>query len=87
MFCQTKRRLPNSWLHVPGAEGATSYYDSIALRDVLEKLIDFDVLSDARKRFGISVDLGAKNIGAVVVADGQGSVIGILSERDIRPLA
>jgi CBS domain-containing protein len=27
--------------------------------------------------------LGAKNVGAVVVADDQGSVIGILSERDI----
>jgi CBS domain-containing protein len=27
--------------------------------------------------------LGAKNIGAVAVADDQGSVIGILSERDI----
>jgi NTE family protein len=30
-------RLPNPWLHLPGAQGATSYYDSGALQDTLEK--------------------------------------------------
>jgi NTE family protein len=51
-------RLPNPWLHLPGAQGATSYYDSGALQDTLEKLIDFDLLNDGRKRLSV----GAVNV-------------------------
>jgi NTE family protein len=51
-------RLPNPWLHPPGAHGATSYYDSTALRDTLERLVDFDLLNDGRKRFSV----GAVNV-------------------------
>jgi NTE family protein len=51
-------RLPNPWLHLPGAQGATSYYDSDALRDTLEKLIDFDLLNDGHKRLSV----GAVNV-------------------------
>jgi NTE family protein len=51
-------RTPNPWLHLPGAQGATSYYDSGALQDTLEKLIDFDLLNDGRKRLSV----GAVNV-------------------------
>lgn len=53
-----KPRLPNPWLHLPGADGATSYYDSEALKDTLEKLVDFDLLNDGRKRLSV----GAVNV-------------------------
>jgi NTE family protein len=51
-------RMPNPWLHHPGAQGSTSYYDSGALRDTLEKLIDFDLLNDGHKRLSV----GAVNV-------------------------
>ena len=51
-------RLPNPWLHLPGAQGATSYYDSGALKETLENLIDFDLLNDGRKRLSV----GAVNV-------------------------
>jgi NTE family protein len=51
-------RAPNPWLHLPGAQGATSYHDSGALQDTLEKLIDFDLLNDGRKRLSV----GAVNV-------------------------
>jgi NTE family protein len=51
-------RLHNPWLHLPGSQGATSYYDSSDLRDTLEKLIDFDLLNDGRKRLSV----GAVNV-------------------------
>ncbi len=51
-------RVPNPWFHLPGAHGATSYYDLSALRETLEKLIDFDLLNDGHKRLSV----GAVNV-------------------------
>jgi NTE family protein len=51
-------RTPSPWFHPPGAQGATSYYDSGTLRDTLEQLIDFDFLNDGRKRLSV----GAVNV-------------------------
>jgi NTE family protein len=51
-------RATSPWLQPPGAQGVTSYYDSGALRDTLERLIDFDLLNDGRKRLSI----GAVNV-------------------------
>jgi NTE family protein len=53
-----KPRFPNPWLELPGAEGATSFYDSSELKKTLEMLIDFDVLNDGKKRFSV----GAVNV-------------------------
>ncbi|WP_411905393.1 DUF3734 domain-containing protein [Rhizobium mayense] len=53
-----KPRCPNPWLELPGAEGATSFYDSAELKKTLEMLIDFDVLNDGKKRFSV----GAVNV-------------------------
>jgi NTE family protein len=51
-------RYPNPWLQLPGSEGATSYYDTKELRGTLERLIDFDLLNDGRKRLSV----GAVNV-------------------------
>jgi NTE family protein len=51
-------RHTNPWLQLPGADGATSYYDSAALQQTLESLIDFDLLNDGRKRLSV----GAVNV-------------------------
>jgi NTE family protein len=40
-------RLPIPWLQPPGTLGATSYYDSAALRTTLERLVDFDLVKPA----------------------------------------
>lgn len=53
-----KPRFPNPWFELPGAEGATSFYDSSELKKTLEMLIDFDVLNDGKKRFSV----GAVNV-------------------------
>ncbi len=53
-----KPRFPNPWLELPGAEGATSFYDSSELKKTLEMLIDFDLLNDGKKRFSV----GAVNV-------------------------
>lgn len=53
-----KPRFPNPWLELPGAEGATSFYDSSELKKTLEMLIDFDVLNNGKKRFSV----GAVNV-------------------------
>lgn len=53
-----KPRFPNPWLELPGAEGATSFYDSAELKKTLEMLIDFDLLNDGKKRFSV----GAVNV-------------------------
>ncbi len=53
-----KPRFPNPWFELPGAEGATSFYDSAELKKTLEMLIDFDVLNDGKKRFSV----GAVNV-------------------------
>jgi NTE family protein len=55
-FFQPRATSPR--LHPPGAQGATSYYDSGALRPTLEKLVDFDLLNDGRKRLSV----GAVNV-------------------------
>ena len=34
-------RIPNPWLSLPGAQTATSYYDTAPLRETLEELVDF----------------------------------------------
>ena len=53
-----KPRFPNPWFELPGADGATSFYDSSELKKTLEMLIDFDVLNDGKKRFSV----GAVNV-------------------------
>ncbi|HXW69980.1 MAG TPA: patatin-like phospholipase family protein [Methylocella sp.] len=53
-----KPRFPNPWLHLSGADGATSYYDTTILRDTLDSLIDFELLNDGRKRLSV----GAVNV-------------------------
>jgi NTE family protein len=57
-----KPRFPNPWFSVPGAAGATSYYDTAPLRDTLCKLVDFDLLNACEIRF---------SVGAVNVATGN----------------
>ncbi|MDO9368027.1 MAG: patatin-like phospholipase family protein, partial [Sphingopyxis sp.] len=51
-------RQPNPWLLPPGAPGATSFYDTGALRDTLERLVDFDILNNGEKR----ISLGAVKV-------------------------
>jgi NTE family protein len=53
-----KPRFPNPWFEQPGADGATSFYDSADLRKTLLDLVDFDVLNDGNKRFSV----GAVNV-------------------------
>ena len=53
-----KPRLPNPWLHLAGADGSTSYYDSSLLKETLEEHVDFDLLNDGRKRLSV----GAVNV-------------------------
>ncbi|MFC2249819.1 patatin-like phospholipase family protein [Labrys portucalensis] len=53
-----KPRLPNPWLELPGAEGATSFYDTSDLKRTLEEVVDFDILNDGRKRLSV----GAVNV-------------------------
>ncbi len=48
-----KPRLQNPWLSLPGAESATSYYDTAPLRDTLVELVDFDLLNDPARRFSV----------------------------------
>jgi NTE family protein len=53
-----KPRMPGPWFSAAGAEGATSYYDTSDLKLTLEKLIDFDLLNNGRKRLSV----GAVNV-------------------------
>lgn len=53
-----KPRVPSPWLKLPGAEGATSLYETDELKATLERLIDFDLLNDGRKRLSV----GAVNV-------------------------
>jgi NTE family protein len=53
-----KPRGVNPWMQPPGAKGATSYYDSLPLKETLEKLVDFDILNDGAKRLSV----GAVNV-------------------------
>jgi len=53
-----KPREVSPWLQLPGASGATSYYENDQLRETLESAIDFDVLNDGTKRLSV----GAVNV-------------------------
>ena len=46
-------RFPNPWLVPRGSAGATSFYDTAALKTTLEKLIDFDLLNEGEMRVSI----------------------------------
>jgi NTE family protein len=51
-------RQQNPWLSLPGAQSATSYYDSGPLRDTLEDLVDFSLINEKIVRFSV----GAVNV-------------------------
>jgi NTE family protein len=53
-----KPRPVNPWLAPPGAEGATSHYDTSELRVTLEKLVDFDRINAGETRLSV----GAVNV-------------------------
>jgi NTE family protein len=48
----------NPWFMVPGAQDATSYYDTAPLRDTLTEIVDFDLLNSKKLRFSV----GAVNV-------------------------
>jgi NTE family protein len=49
---------PSPWLRPRGATGATSFYDSTALRETLLRLVDFDRINAGATRFAV----GATNV-------------------------
>jgi NTE family protein len=51
-------RFPAPWLHPPGTAAATSFYDTGALKQTLERLVDFDRINAQCTRFS----LGAVNV-------------------------
>lgn len=51
-------RLVNPWQQFSGAAGATSYYDTSALRQTLDRLIDWKRLNDREQRLSV----GAVNV-------------------------
>jgi len=51
-------RFPPPQLQVPGAPGATSYYDTRPLRETLLRYVDFDILNDGPVRLSV----GAVNV-------------------------
>ena len=51
-------RMPPPYLMPPGAAGATSWYDTSALRPTLERLVDFDRINAKEMRFSV----GAVNV-------------------------
>ena len=51
-------RVENPWFSAPGAESATSYYDTTPLRETLLELVDFDLVNDPARRFSV----GAVNL-------------------------
>ncbi len=67
-------RNPNPWLSIPGAQSATSYYDTAPLRDTLEELVDFSMINEKQVRFSV----GAVNVlsGNFVYFDNATEVIG-----------
>ena len=69
-----KPRFPGPWFSVPGAEAATSYYDTAPLCETLRKLVDFDLLNASDIRFSV----GAVNVatGNLVHFDNTNEVIG-----------
>jgi NTE family protein len=69
----TPRQI-NPWLSLPGAQSATSYYDSAPLRDTLEDLVDFSLINEKIVRLSV----GAVNVlsGNFVYFDNAYEVIG-----------
>lgn len=57
-----KPRSPAPWLQPSGSLEATGYYDATALRETLERLVDFDRINAGEVRF---------SVGAVNVATGN----------------
>jgi NTE family protein len=55
-----------------GAEEPTSYYDTDALKNTLNRLIDWDILNDQRKRL---------SVGAVEISSGNGRYFDTKKER------
>ena len=53
----TPRTLP-PWLQAAGTAGATSFYDTSALKGTLERLVDFDRINSGEMRFSV----GAVNV-------------------------
>lgn len=51
-------RMPPPHLQAPGSQGATSWYDTAALRTTLEGLVDFDRINAREMRFSV----GAVNV-------------------------
>ncbi len=68
-------RLPLPWLHPPGGEGATSFYDTAQLKSTLERLVDFDRINHGGET---RLSLGAVNVrtGNFVYFDTATHVIG-----------
>jgi NTE family protein len=46
-------RSENPWFSLPGAESATSYYDTTPLRETLLDLVDFDLINHPDRRFSV----------------------------------
>jgi NTE family protein len=67
-------RHPNPWFSIPGAQTATSYYDSSPLRETLEDLVDFSMINEKAVRFSV----GAVNVlsGNFVYFDNATEIIG-----------
>ena len=55
-------RSPSPWFSAPGAQTATSYYDSAPLRETLLELVDFSLINEKTVRLAV---------GAVNVLDGN----------------
>jgi len=53
-----KPRDLNPWFQFPGSSGATSFYDTTELESTLNRLVDWDVLNDRRRRLSV----GAVNV-------------------------
>ena len=53
-----KPRDVNPWLQLPGAGGATSFYDTGELEHTLNRLIDWNILNDRQRRLSV----GAVNV-------------------------
>ena len=57
-----KPRFPPPWLAAAGSAGATSWYDTSALRDTLDGLIDWKRINDKAMRFSVgAVDVETGN--------------------------
>ncbi len=53
-----KPRELNPWMQLPGASGATSFYDTAELEQTLDRLIDWNILNDRQRRLSV----GAVNV-------------------------